>query len=59
MDEQNRLVTKIDNFIKLQNNIIFIKNNIIENYIQLKQSLISEVVTGQIDVRNVKIPERK
>ena len=59
MDEQNRLVTKIDNFIKLQNNIIVIKNNIIENYIQLKQSLISEVVTGQIDVRNVKIPERK
>jgi len=43
----------------LQNNIIVIKNNIIENYIQLKQSLISEVVTGQIDVRNVKIPERK
>lgn len=59
IDEQNRLVKKIDNFIKLQNNIIFIKNNIIDNYIKLKHSLISEVVTGQLDVRNVKIPERE
>lgn len=59
IDEQNRLVKKIDNFIKLQNNIILIKNNIIDNYIKLKYSLISEVVTGQLDVRNVKIPERE
>lgn len=59
LEEQEDIVSKIDGFIELQNKIISSKNIIIENYMKLKQSLISEVVTGQIDVRNVKIPERK
>ena len=59
IDEQKNIVSKIDNFIELQNKIILSKHIIIENYMKLKQSLISEVVTGQIDVRNIKIPERK
>ena len=59
IEEQEDIVSKIDSFIELQNKIISSKNIIIKNYMKLKQSLISEVVTGQIDVRNVKIPERK
>lgn len=59
IEEQEDIVSKIDSFIELQNKIISSKNIIIENYMKLKQSLISEVVTGQIDVRYVKIPERK
>ena len=59
LEEQEDIVSKIDSFIELQNKIISSKNIIIKNYMKLKQSLISEVVTGQIDVRNVKIPERK
>ena len=46
------LEEKIENTIKLSNKKILL-------LIELKNSLISEVVTGQIDVRNVKIPERK
>lgn len=48
----NLLEENIENTIKLSNK----KNSLL---IELKNSLISEVVTGQIDVRNVKIPERK
>lgn len=59
IEEQEDIVSKIDSFIELQNKIISSKNIIIENYMKLKQSLISEVVTGQIDVSNVKIPKRK
>lgn len=59
IDEQKNIVSKIDNFIELQNKIILSKHIIIENFMKLKQTLISEVVTGQIDVRDVKIPERK
>ena len=59
LEEQEDIVSKIDSFIELQNKIISSKNIIIENYMKLKQSLISEVVTCQIDVRNVKIPVRK
>lgn len=59
IEEQENIVSKIDSFIELQNKIISFKNIIIENYMKLKQSLVSEVVTGKIDVRNVKIPERK
>lgn len=59
IEEQENIVSKIDSFIELQNKVISSKNIIIENYMKLKQSLISEVVTGQIDVRNEKIPERK
>ena len=42
-------------FEKLLSNI----EKMINNLTMLKKSLISEVVTGQLDVRNVKIPERK
>ena len=59
LDEQKEIVQIIEN----KQNTVKIKREEINQKIveltSLKQSLISEVVTGQIDVRNVKIPERK
>lgn len=59
MDEQKEIVQIIEN----KQNKVKIKveeiNQKILELTSLKHSLISEVVTGQIDVRNVKIPERK
>ena len=59
IDEQKDIVQIIEN----KQNTVRIKleeiNQKIVELTSLKQSLISEVVTGQIDVRNVKIPERK
>lgn len=46
----NLILNKITNFkLRLQSQI--------NNLEQLKQSLISDVVTGKIDVRNISIPE--
>ncbi len=50
--ELKKFESKFENF---KNN----SENIIMNLNMLRESIISEVVTGQIDVRNVKIPERK
>ena len=59
IDEQKDIVQIIEN----KQNTVRIKleeiNQKIVELTSLKQSLISEVVTGQIDVRNVKIPERE
>ena len=49
----------LDNYMNENNKLNNCIDKKINNLIKLKQSLISEVVTGQIDVRNVKIPERK
>ncbi len=59
IDEQKEIVQIIEN----KQNTVRIKleevNQKIVKLTSLKYSLISEVITGQIDVRNVKIPERK
>ena len=56
---QNNIVNILDNYMNENNKLSNCIDEKINNLIKLKQSLISEVVTGQIDVRNVKIPERK
>jgi TYPE I RESTRICTION-MODIFICATION SYSTEM SPECIFICITY SUBUNIT len=53
---QNQIVEKIDRFMENQEKLISIINEKIDSLISLKQSLISEVVTGKIDVRDIKIP---
>lgn len=58
-DEQRKLINHIELMFKNSTKIIELSKNKISYLFELKQSLISEVVTGQIDVRNVKIPERK
>ena len=58
-DEQRKLINHIELMFKNSTKIIELSKNKISYLSELKQSLISEVVTGQIDVRNVKIPERK
>lgn len=58
-DEQKKLINHIELIFKNSTKIIKLSKNKISYLSELKQSLISEVVTGQIDVRNVKIPERK
>ncbi|HFQ7767480.1 TPA: restriction endonuclease subunit S [Clostridioides difficile] len=54
---QIEIVSKTDNFIENQKRLISIINETIKNLSSLKQSLISEVVTGQVDVRNVVMPD--
>lgn len=56
---QNKIVEKIKQKLLEINKL---KEKSLEKQfylVSLKESIISEVVTGQIDVRNVKIPERK
>lgn len=56
---QNKIVDKIKQKLLEINKL---KEKSLEKQlylVSLKESIISEVVTGQIDVRNVKIPERK
>lgn len=55
-DEQKKLINHIELIFKNSTKIIKLSKNKISYLSELKQSLISEVVTGQIDVRNVKIP---
>ena len=56
---QNNIVNILDTYMNENNKLSNCIDKKINNLIKLKQSLISEVVTGQIDVRNVKIPESK
>lgn len=56
---QNKIVEKIKQKLLEINKL---KEKSLEKQfylVSLKESIISEVVTGQIDVRNIKIPERK
>lgn len=56
---QNKIVEKIKQKLLEINKL---KEKSLEKQfylVSLKESIVSEVVTGQIDVRNVKIPERK
>ena len=58
-NEQRNLINSIELIFKNSTEIIQLSKNKISYLSDLKHSLISEVVTGQIDVRNVKIPERE
>ena len=57
IEEQNAIMSDINSYEKNINTIIEFISKKIEELELLKQSLISEVVTGKIDVRNVVIPE--
>ncbi|NYV27690.1 restriction endonuclease subunit S [Streptobacillus felis] len=57
LSKQTEIVKKINMAINKINNLINKTNEQIQNLESLKQSLISVVVTGQIDVRDVVIPE--
>lgn len=54
---QTSITDKLDKFIGNINSLRDTLENSIIELINLKQSLISEIVTGKIDVRNVVIPE--
>lgn len=54
---QTSITDKLDKFIGNINSLRDTLENSIKELINLKQSLISEVVTGKIDVRNIVIPE--
>lgn len=54
---QTRITDKLDKFIGNINSLRDTLENSIIELMNLKQSLISEIVTGKIDVRNVVIPE--
>ncbi len=57
IDQQKQIVCILDDY---WNNTQFLKNNIekqIETLKALKTRLISDVVTGKIDVRDIEIPE--
>lgn len=57
IDEQKRIVDAIEPIQEKINNAIENISKQIELLREMKASLISDVVTGQIDVRGVKIPE--
>ena len=57
IDIQKSVSKKIDAFVRYKNALISIMNEKISNLQALKQSLIAEVVTGKIDVRNITIPQ--
>lgn len=54
---QTSITDKLDKFIGNINSLKDTLENSIKELMNLKQSLISEVVTGKMDVRNVVIPE--
>lgn len=56
---QEKIVKNIYSLEEKLENTIKLSNKKISLLIELKNALISEVATGQIDVRNIKIPERK
>lgn len=56
-EEQIKLLLKIEKIRENILNQIMIMNEKIKNLQALKQSLIAEVVTGKIDVRNINIPQ--
>ena len=57
LSEQKKVVEKILESENRINKVIEVIIKKIESMENLKQSLISEVVTGQIDVRDIAIPE--
>lgn len=57
INEQKRIIGLIEEKKNIVSDNIFIIKEKLASLKELKQSLISEVVTGKIDVRNVVIPE--
>ena len=57
IDIQESVSKKIDAFVQYKNALISIMDEKISNLQALKQSLVAEVVTGKIDVRNITIPQ--
>ena len=57
IEEQKDIVKKIDEYILNLKNLIALIEDKIKYFLSLKQSLIAEVVTGKIDVRNITIPQ--
>ncbi|MCG6836164.1 restriction endonuclease subunit S (plasmid) [Fusobacterium vincentii] len=57
VEEQKDIVKKIDEYILNLKNLIALIEDKIKYFLSLKQSLIAEVVTGKIDVRNITIPQ--
>ena len=57
IEEQENIVSNIESKLKQLDERVKNNYNLIKELELLKQSLISEVVTGKIDVRNVVIPE--
>ena len=55
--EQNIIIKRVKNIIAKTEKILNLLNKKISNLQALKQSLIAEVVTGKIDVRNITIPQ--
>lgn len=56
-DVQIEIVKVLDSFMRKYKSLLEVCKNTVFELEALKQSLISEVVTGQIDVRNVVIPD--
>lgn len=56
-NEQKEIVRYLDNECEKINNLITKKHSQIETLQELKNSLISDIVTGKIDVRNITVPE--
>lgn len=56
-NEQKEIVRYLDNECEKINNLITKKHSQIATLQELKNSFISDVVTGKIDVRNVTVPE--
>lgn len=56
-NEQKEIVRYLDNECEKINNLITKKHSQIATLQELKNSLISDVVTGKIDVRNIAVPE--
>lgn len=57
IDEQREIANYIDEKTLKIDNVVKKQLQIIAELQELKSSLISDVVTGKIDVRNVEIPE--
>ena len=57
IDEQKRIVNELDLICKYMDSLVEIKYKEIHALQELKAVIISDVVTGKIDVRNVTIPE--
>lgn len=56
-EEQREIVTEIEQIEKQQSSIIAGVNRQIEKLQEFRTRLISDVVTGQIDVRSIKVPD--
>lgn len=56
-EEQREIVTEIEQIEKQQSSIIAGVNRQIEKLQEFRTRLISDVVTGQVDVRGIKVPD--